>query len=116
VSVFASETVVKNSSQFNFPLTVGISASNPLLTRDVSFNSIIGSKTIELSWSLPFKAYKANISIFNLAGVRIKTYPLSSPEGSVQWNLSGKNKPASGIYFARLSSGTYNKSLKIVIY
>lgn len=118
-SLFAAETVVKNSVPFSFPMTVGVRWNSLSKGKMASFIPIFhyaGNRNIELSWSLPGKVENGSISIFTLTGARIKTFPVASQEGSVVWNISADTKVANGIYFARLSNGAYKKNLKLFVY
>lgn len=118
ISPFAAETVTKNSAPFSFPLTVGVAWKQSFQGKNISFasqSSLRGRKIIEFSWSLSGKIEKGNISVFNLAGARIKSFPVSSREGSVQWDVASGKKAARGVYFATLVCGSYQKSLKIII-
>jgi flagellar hook assembly protein FlgD len=115
---FASETVTKSSAAFSFPLTVGVSWKQSFQGKNISFasqSSLRGRKVVEFSWSLSNANENGNISVFNLAGARVKSFPVSSRNGSVQWDVASGKKAAKGVYFAKLTCGTYQKSLKIII-
>ena len=118
IGAIAAETVVKSSAPFSFPLTVGTIRNQSFQGKNPLFVSQIpnrGRKIVEFSWSLSGGNEKGDISIFNLAGSRIKSFPVSSREGSVQWDVASGKKAAGGVYFAKLTCGTYQKSLKIII-
>jgi hypothetical protein len=113
-----ADTVSKISPQFPWPVATGVIAGYSVQARDFSFSYNIHSgnqAVIRLTWSLPDKAPKGAISIFNLAGIKIKSFSINERQGSVGWNISGSKKPASGLYFATLTSGTFTKNLKIFI-
>jgi len=118
VSLFA-ETVVKNSAPFAFPITVGVRGDHSLQSTKVSFTCrtiFAGRSVIEFSWSLPGKAGKGSISVFTIAGSRIKTFSMASQHGIVRWDISADKKLARGIYIATLSYGIHKQNLKIVQY
>jgi hypothetical protein len=118
IAPFASETVTKSSTPFSFPLTVGVAWKQSFQGKNISFFSqspLRGRKVVEFSWSLSGDIEKGDISVFNLAGARIKSFPISSRNGSVQWEVASGKKAARGIYFAKLACGSYQKSLKIII-
>jgi len=116
-SIFA-ETVVKNSAPFSFPSTVGILGGHLLQNKDAIFVSsanLAGKKIITLSWSLPVQAVSGSISIIALSGAKIRTFQISSPQGYVNWDISGTAKVSNGIYFATLSYGSIKKNLKLML-
>jgi hypothetical protein len=118
-SLFAAETVIKNSAPFSFPLTVGVKWKQSPQGKEASFVSrshCMGRKVVEFSWSLPGKTEKGTISIFTIAGSRIKTFSVNAPEGSIRWEISTDKKVAKGIYFARLTYGKNTKNLKFFVY
>lgn len=57
------------------------------------------------------------LEIFNLAGQKIRSYNLPAGSHNLQWNgLDANNRPvASGIYYYKLSTGSYTQSRKLVI-
>jgi hypothetical protein len=117
VPVFA-ETAVKSSAPFSFPTVVGVAWKVSSSGKDLSFvghTRFSGRKIVELSWSMPGTMEKGSISIFNLAGATIKTFPVGSREGSVLWDAGSGKKAAKGIYFAKLTCGNYKKNVKIII-
>lgn len=117
LSFSAPETIVKLSAPFSFPAGVGISES-PAFQNNVLFSrasQLSGKKTIELSWSLPALAKSGSISIFSVTGSKIKTYSIASPAGKVEWDITGSEKVAKGVYFATISYGPSKKNLKLVI-
>ena len=115
----SAETVVKVSAPFAFPIAVGVTGDRSLQSTKVSFTcrtGFAGRSVIEFSWSLPGKAEKGSISVFNIAGSHIKTFSMTSQHGSVRWDFSADKKLAKGIYIATLSYGIYKQNLKIVHY
>jgi hypothetical protein len=118
IGAIAAETVVKSSALFSFPLTVGVNWKQSFQGKNISFasqSSLRGRKVVEFSWSLSSAMEKGDISVFNLAGARVKSFPVSSRNGSVQWDVATGKKAAKGVYFVKLTCGTYQKSLKIII-
>jgi hypothetical protein len=118
IGAIASETVTKNSAVFSFPTTVGVVWKNSTNGKDPSFVSqthYAGKKVVELSWFLSGQSDKGYISVFNLAGSRIKTFRITSREGSVQWDATSGTRIAKGIYFAKLVCGTFTKNLRIIL-
>jgi hypothetical protein len=59
---------------------------------------------------------KGSISVYNIAGMKLATFPVSSSEGSVQWKGAADKKAGNGIYFAKLTCGSFKKNLKIAVY
>jgi hypothetical protein len=115
--IFA-ETVVKNSAAFSFPTTVGILGGHLLQNKDAVFvgsANLAGRNIITLSWSLPVKAAGGSISIFALSGAKIKSFQISSPQGYINWDISGAGRTGNGIYFATLSYGSIKKNLHLMI-
>ncbi|MGB7568043.1 MAG: hypothetical protein WBM07_09295 [Chitinivibrionales bacterium] len=115
----ASETVVKSSVPFSFPTVVGVTWKISSNGKDLSFVSqtrYSGKKFVEFSWSVPGATEKGSISIFNVAGLKIKTFPVASREGSVRWDVLADKKIGIGIYFAKLVCGVYKKNIKIAVY
>ena len=118
VTAFASETVVKNSTPFSFPLTVGVVTGKHAFIGQTSFTAAYRmsvGRFLELNWTLPDNQKHGVISLFSLNGILIRSFPISKPSGSIRYNVAG-GSIAKGIYFARLSSGTIKKDHKIVIY
>lgn len=115
--IFA-ETVVKSSPPFQFPSAAGLRSGYAIQDNGVLFSyraRFDRSATIQIAWSLPGKMEKGNISIFSLAGCRIKEFPVSANQGSLEWNLSGSARPASGVYLATLSYGACKKNMQILL-
>ena len=116
-ALFAT-TTVKNSAPFSFPTVVGVKGGQHL--QDITevfaggYNPA-GGRTVTLSWSLPVKAERGSISIFNITGSKIRTFPIGSSRGYVVWDLSGEKRVGNGIYFATLSYGSCKKNLQLVI-
>jgi hypothetical protein len=114
----SAETVSKNSAPFPFPTTVGAKGFVSFQNKDISFSFKVhsGNRTIiGLSWSLPEKTQKGTISIFTLAGTKIKTFSITGQQGNVNWDLSPGTKLANGVYLATMTSGTYKKNLQILL-
>jgi hypothetical protein len=117
VSAYA-ETVTKSSAAFPWPPTSGVLAGKTGFIDNISFSYQTGiavKNVIILSWSLPMKAEKGNIAIFTLAGTRIASFPITAAKGSVNWNIAAARKPASGVFLATLSYGTFTKNQQILI-
>ena len=115
----ASETVIKSSEPFSFPTTVGVTWKISSTGKDLSFVSqtrYAGRKFVEFSWTVPGTTEKGSISVFNVAGLKLKTFPVASREGSVRWDVMADKRAGSGIYFAKLVCGSYKKNIKIAIY
>lgn len=118
-SIFASEIVTKSSAPFNFPLQVSAVRWNQALAKGGFFNSRFfgaGNRGIELSWALPGSPRSGSIAIFNLSGVCVKSFPVSTAAGSVIWNGTGAGRAAKGIYIAKFSCGAFKKNLKLIIF
>jgi hypothetical protein len=116
-SLFA-ETVSKNSAPFAFPSLLGARDAYSVQNKNMSFSYGIRSgnrAVIALSWSLPGKVETGTICIFNLAGTKLKTFSLVKHQGMVNWDISGNRKPANGVYFATLASGTQKKNLQLLL-
>jgi hypothetical protein len=117
VSLFA-DTVSKNSAPFAFPPSVGVIGSYSTQSQSFSFSYNIHSSNrtvIGLSWTLPERAEKGSISVYNLSGTKIKSFSISRNQASVNWDISGGAKPANGVYLATLTSGSHKKNLQILI-
>jgi hypothetical protein len=117
ISSFA-DTVFKNSPQFPWPGTTGVTGGYAFQDKDFLFSYNVRSENravIGLSWSLPEKTSHGVISIFTLAGTKIKSFSLNERQGNVAWDISGNKKLANGLYFATLTSGTFKKNLQIFI-
>ena len=114
----SAETVVKNSAPFQFPTAVGVKGAISVQSRDISLSYKVHSgnqAVIGLSWSLPDKTPKGSITIFTLAGTKIKTFSITAQQGEVNWDISSGTKPANGVYLTTLTCGTYKKNLQILL-
>jgi hypothetical protein len=113
----APETVTKTSSQFIFQKGIGVLFPKVYSMNGMSFTYkkvIAGKESMSFSWSLPkVKADMGKLSIFTLSGKIVKSFDVTSSEGSRTWSLP-QGKIASGVYFARLTYGKFNKSLKVM--
>ncbi|MBN1308869.1 MAG: T9SS type A sorting domain-containing protein [Chitinispirillaceae bacterium] len=118
IEAAASETVVKSSAPFSFPLFTGAVAGRKAFAGRTRFGAVYRGmvrRSIDFSWSLPHDNTSGTITLFSLKGARIRAIPISSASGSIQWNMS-EIRLAKGIYFARLSTASVNKNHTIVIY
>lgn len=118
IGATASETIVKNSAPFSFPLTIGAVAGQRVFSGQVRFGALyrgMAGKSLDLSWSLPKARSTGTIVLYSLNGSVIRTLPITAASGSIRWNIAELGL-AKGIYFARLSSATVKKNHKIVIY
>lgn len=116
--VISSETIVKNSSPFSFPLTVGVIKNMQPVAGHASFISACRGacgKFIELSWSLAGIQEKGTITVFSLNGATIRSFPINLSSGSIRWNIAD-GRLAKGIYLVKLSSASVNKNHKLMIY
>jgi hypothetical protein len=116
--VFAApETVSKASNPFIFQKGIGVIYPKVYSVNGMSFSykKITARKeSMSFSWSLSKeKADLGTLSIFTLSGKMVKSFDVTSPEGSRTWSMP-RSRMASGVYFAKLSYGKFNKSLKIV--
>jgi hypothetical protein len=119
VGVFASEIVTKSSAPFYFPSQVSAVRWNPASAKGGAFTSRSfgpGNKGIELSWTLPAGVRSGSIALFNVAGVCMKTFPVTTPSGNVVWNSTNSGRVARGIYFANFSCAGFKKNLKLLIF
>ncbi len=117
VGIFA-ETVVKNSPAFQFPASVGVNSGYSIQDNGVLFTSRTGlanRDAVEIAWSLPGTIDKGHISIFTIAGCKIKDFSITRNQGSLEWNFSGSAHLASGVYLATLSFGLCKKNMQILI-
>jgi hypothetical protein len=118
-SVLFAETATKTSPPFAFPSVVGVIGARSFQGADAVFHyrpiGVAGTK-VEISWSLPVKALRGSVSIFDVSGSRVKTFDVVSPNGKVQWDVTRGNKAARGIYFAAISYGACKKNCTIVLY
>jgi hypothetical protein len=115
----AAETVTKYSAQFTFPTTVGVIRECVFQDREVSFvctPHLLGSDKIEVSWAIPSRVTKGSVSFFTLSGSLVKSFPISSSIGRLEWNIGADKKIGGNIYLVTLSTGTYKKNIKLVIY
>jgi hypothetical protein len=118
LSLYA-ETTVKNSAPFSFPTAVGVgwgdhsAFGNEALFAGKTRSS--GTHAIDFSWALSSKAKSGSISLFTVTGARVKTIPITSQSGSVSMDMSG-GKLSRGVYFAKLSYGTYEKTINFIAY
>jgi hypothetical protein len=118
-SPFASEVVFKNSVPFSFPMAVGVTWKVSSGGKDLSFVSQMrsfGRKVVEFSWSIPGAEENGSISVFSVRGVKIKSFPLISREGKLQWDVLADKRVGNGIYFAKLVCGAYKKNIKVAVY
>lgn len=118
IGAAASETVIKNSVPFSFPLTVGTMSDKKIFAGRVRLGAVYrakGGKSLDLSWSFPHNGKSGTITLFSLKGATIRTVPITAPSGSIRLNMP-EMRLAKGIYFLRLSSASVNINHKIVIY
>lgn len=118
IGAAASETIVKNSAPFSFPLTIEAVIGQRSFPGQVRFGAFyrgMTGKSLDLSWSLPKTMSTGTISLYSLKGSVIRTFPITAASGSLRWDISELGL-AKGIYLARLSSVTVKKNHKIVIY
>jgi hypothetical protein len=114
----SGETVSKNSAAFQFPTTVGVKGGFSIQSSDLSFSYKLHSgnrAVLRLAWSLPDKAQKGTISIFTVAGTKIRTFSITEQHGEVSWDISAGKKPANGVYLATMTCGTYKTNLQILL-
>ena len=107
------------------PVTVALSA-NPLGFEGVPDSYALSQNypnpfnpTTEIAFDLP-AAVKVNLSIFNVLGQRVVTLVderLDAGNHTVTWNStnSGGNTVSSGIYFYRISAGSFSESRKMML-
>jgi hypothetical protein len=113
----SAETVVKNSSPFNFPVVTGIK-SNLFLYEDFTFSYrpvLTGKKAVEIAWSVPVTEKNGTLSIFNVSGALVRRFAVTSRSGIVRWECDDQTV-ANGVYFVKLSYGTVFRNLKMVLY
>lgn len=118
VSLFA-ETVVKISAPFAFPTAVGVTAGQSSLDGAASFickPHFGGKNAVLFSWSLPLASGKGTISIFTVRGTKIRSFAVTTHQGSMQWDVSKEGRLANGTYLASLSYGIYTRTSKIILY
>jgi hypothetical protein len=113
----APEQLSKSSDQFVFQQGIGVRYFAIAAVNGLSFaykKVISGKEGLVFSWTLPkSKADIGKLSIYSVSGKLIKSFNLTTPEGSISWNMP-KGKMSSGVYLARLSYGSFNRSLKII--
>ncbi len=109
-----ADTVVKSSAAFAFPTSVSTTAWTFAQANEASFNftkPLAGKNIVEFSWNLPKRINQGNITVFSVSGAKVKSFPITSSYGTVQWKTN-----ASGIYFAQLSGGSFKKNLQVFLY
>jgi hypothetical protein len=117
LGIFA-ETVVKSSPAFQFPPATGARVGYAIQDNSVlfSYSRHFSSRySVEIAWSLPGKMENGSISVFTLAGTKVKTFPISQQQGNVVWDLSNGRKMATGVYFATLTYGSFKKNMQILL-
>lgn len=118
LGVFAApETITKSSASFSFKQGVGVLFPMGYSANGNSFyykKIAVGKPGMAFSWVLPKeKDVPGKLSIFSLSGRLVKSFDLSKAKGSINWTMQN-SKISGGIYFAKLSYGSFNKSLKII--
>jgi hypothetical protein len=118
LAIFAApEGLMKPSGEFVFKQGVGVKYQTITAMNGLSFTCKkinAGKNYLAFSWTLPQnKAQIGKISFYSVSGKLIKSFNLTTPEGSINWSMT-TSKLASGIYLARLSYGSFNRSVKIV--
>lgn len=113
------ETVTSTSSAFSFPVPQS-GIKTPLdRANNIFFTctpNLSGSKDIKISWSLPEDASKdGKISFYNLSGRCLKTFNIKEQIGVITWKFS-ERRIASGVYFAKIKCGSFNRNLKIALF
>jgi hypothetical protein len=117
-AIFAApENVTKTSSPFIFQQGIGVLYPKVYSVNGMTFTYkkiTAGKQSMSFSWSLPKTIGDAGkLSLFTLSGKMIKSYDVTSPQGSHTWSMA-QGKIGSGVYFARLTYGKFNKSLKVM--
>ncbi len=115
-AVAGVEDISKSSAPFSFTVA-GVVQGITYFGNSTSFlckKITNGKEAFAFSWSLPkIKDATGKLSIYGVSGKLIKSFGLSSNQGSFIWNV-GRGHMADGVYFASLSYGQYNKSLRIL--
>jgi hypothetical protein len=118
LGVFAApEILTKSSAPFAFKPGIGVIYQKGYTINGIGFSykkAASGKPAMVFSWTLPKeKNIPGKLSIFSISGRLVKSFDLSSTQGSVNWVMRN-GKAGSGVYFAKLSYGSFNKNLKIV--
>ena len=116
--VAVAEIVSAASEPFTFPLIDSIKQKKQAIT-GYSFASkgfIAHKRSLGLAWSVgqSVTASKGTITIFTLHGKMVETFEITKKSGSIAWKVP-RNVSLSGVLIARLSFGSVNANLKLVI-
>ena len=116
------ESVEYQHSDFHGPISITINGST---TPELPIQTVLGA-----IYPNPFRhgtparfevmvkdSDRAQVSIYNLLGQRVKSYQLQPGSHQLYWDgRDHSGKPCgSGIYLVKLSSGTFNQSAKIML-
>jgi hypothetical protein len=116
--ILFAETVTKSSIPFSFPTGVAVhdnryaAGSETVFTGTAHFT---GKRVISFSWSAPQQAKKGSIALFSLSGVLVRSVAITAQSGSVEVNCTENQLPR-GVYFAKLSFGTFEKTINFIMY
>jgi len=109
-----SETVVKQSAPFSFPMTITSAIAQPARAIEHPFvcsARIIGTNMIALSWRVQGNAREGSISVFTSCGALVQSIPIASAFGTVR-----VARPAANICFAKVTFGNLRTSSRIILY
>ncbi|MDO9578330.1 MAG: T9SS type A sorting domain-containing protein [Candidatus Cloacimonadales bacterium] len=115
-------SVSDNGYEFvEYPFQSGVGVEDDLIASDLQLS--IYPNPFNPSTTINFETTNlhefARIEIYNLKGQKIKTFPviLSGVEGSIVWNGTDENNHpvSSGIYFAKLKSGDFQQTRKMLL-
>ncbi|KAA3600100.1 MAG: T9SS C-terminal target domain-containing protein [Calditrichaeota bacterium] len=114
-SVTPPETIFDNLINF-LSLTVDVDENSNLAKTYVleqNYPNPFNPSTV-INYQIP-QNQKGKITIFNILGKNVKEFELKKSVGSVNWNGTNElgNLVSSGVYFYKLESGTFSKTIKM---
>jgi hypothetical protein len=118
-TLVSGESITASSDPFTFPSIAGV--KNSLAAFDHVYFKCSGvsqkSRTVAFTWSVPDQVTSDNglITVYSLLGKTIKTLRLESRRGTEAWKPSKSERASMGIYFARLTFGSFVQNIKLVI-
>jgi hypothetical protein len=106
---------VMSSSPFVFPSVSTISGDHKVASLSELRGNYDAAKGIVLfRYALPSTAKSATLNIYNVAGIKVKSFDLLSGSTMVSWHFA-QNSCAAGIYMVSMQIGSSEKTTQISI-
>jgi hypothetical protein len=118
LSPLIAESITGISAPFAFPAQASIKSGGIFAQLSYfRYQHRVGTNAnVTIAWSIPEKhAHNGAIAIYTLSGKVVRSFPIAATNGMLTWRVTD-DKVATGIYYARLTSGAYSNTLKMVLF